>query len=96
MTIDPTKRIFIVASDQATANQCDEMFRRIRECMFAQVRFMQVCVSADEDNPADMVRVADATFELSKRIVQQYPNPRQFDADMETLRGMRTRIEPLK
>lgn len=85
-------RVIIVASDAATANRLNEMFRRVRECMFAYDRYMHVCIAADENNAADMEGVAAASFEMAKRVAQQYPDAAQFDADLETLKQMRTRI----
>jgi hypothetical protein len=90
--VDASKRVFVVASDPATANQFNEMLRRVRECMFALERFTLAAADADENNQGDMDKVADAAFEMAKRLVQQYPNPSQFNADMESLRQMRTEI----
>jgi len=94
--IDPTKRLLLVASDYATMNQADEMFRRVRETMIALDRFMQTVYAMDEDAPDLHQRFGDAAGQMFRRIVQQYPNPRQFDADLETLKGMRTQLNTVE
>lgn len=93
--LDPKKRVLIVASDPATANQFNETIRRVRECMFALKRLSDFALTLDENDEADSARLAPKIFEMMKRVVQQYPNAHQFDADMVTLREFRSHVETL-
>jgi hypothetical protein len=95
MQIDPNKHLWLVASDAATMNQADEMFRRVRECMIAFERFMNHCTGIDDDDPKLEEKTGEALMQMLQRFQQQYPNPSQFDADMVTLKGMRTQLQKL-
>lgn len=93
--IEPEGRLLIVASDPDTMNRANEMFHRLRECLFAWKRFMDVCCEVDENDPRQMKRVEGAVHQLTLRFMQQYFNPSYFDADVATLAQMRVRIETL-
>jgi hypothetical protein len=97
--LDPSKQIFIVASDPRTANQYDAMLMRIRKCMEALETYFDVIASVpdeiEDDENALLRFIAPAHSQMTLRIMPQYPNPAQFDADLATLRGMRTEIKRL-
>lgn len=92
MSVDPNKRLLIVASDAATMNEADAMFVRLRESLFAWKAFMDVCCSVDENDPKQMKRVETALERLTLRFMETYSNPTYFDADVATLAQVRTHL----
>lgn len=97
MVLDPLRKISIVASDPRTANDCDAMFGRITMTLEALNTFMDFVTSIpdeDEKDEAKLTKLFSGPLEkLTLRLMQAYPSPAQFDADVESLRGMRRAVK---
>lgn len=81
------ENIRIAFPNDELKQQFSEMMARTGQQMVATKTFFDACVELDEDAPDFMEKISPHLHKFVVDVVLTYPNPNQFDADLNTLLG---------
>lgn len=88
-------RVWLVASDPDTMNRCGEMLSRIQMVLATLQQYSGQVADLDEDDPNLTSKIAPIVENLTVSFIMQYPTPQHLQADLDSLRGLIIRKEPL-
>lgn len=79
------KRVFLVCTDEELAKDVGDCLKRVSAALSSVNAFVDASCDLDENSPDFEQKIGPVLHRLILTLIELYPNPKQFDADIKAI-----------